>query len=44
MRNMALIYDRHLGDPEKALEAYNRSVKIFRETGNEKYLEQLQER
>ena len=42
--NMALIYDRHLGDREKALAAYNRSVKIFRETGNEKYLEQLQGR
>ena len=42
--NMALIYNHHLGDREKAIEAYSRSVAIFRETGNEKYLEQLQGR
>lgn len=42
--NMALIYDRRLGDREKASDAYNRSVEIFRETGNEKYLKKLQGR
>ncbi len=42
--NMALIYDRHLGDRAKALDAYNRSVKIFKKTGNEKYLKKLQGR
>jgi len=42
--NMALIYERYLGDYEKAHTARNWSLEIFREPGNEKYLRQLQER
>ena len=40
--NMALIYERYLGDHEKARTARNWSLEIFREPGNEKYLRQLQ--
>ena len=39
--NMALIYDRHLGDPRRAREAYQRAMAIFNEPGNRKYLETL---
>jgi tetratricopeptide (TPR) repeat protein len=42
--NTALIYHRNLKNREKAVEAYNRSVEIFRETGNEEYLRKLQGR
>jgi tetratricopeptide (TPR) repeat protein len=40
--NTALIYDRNLKDRKKAVDAYDRSIEIFRETGNEEYLRKLQ--
>ena len=40
--NMARIYDHQLGDRPKALEAYKRSVYLFKKTGNEHYLQRLQ--
>ncbi len=42
--NMARIYDHHLNDRQKALEAYKRSIYLFKKTGNEHYLQGLQER
>ena len=42
--NMAMIYDRYLGNPQKARTAREWALEILREPGNEKYLEQLQER
>lgn len=39
--NMALIYHQHLGDKEKAKECFFRALKIFKETGNEKYIERI---
>ena len=39
--NMALILDRQLNEPAQARGAYQRAMAIFREPGNEKYLEEL---
>jgi tetratricopeptide (TPR) repeat protein len=39
--NMALVLDRKLGDRPQARDAYQRAIRIFKETGNEKYLETL---
>ncbi|RLC29730.1 MAG: hypothetical protein DRH37_06900 [Deltaproteobacteria bacterium] len=39
--NMALIYHRHMGNEEKALQCLSNAVEIFRETGNEKYIEMI---
>ena len=42
--NMALIYHQHMGMNEKAKECLNKALKIFKETGNEKYIEMIQEK
>jgi len=42
--NMALIYHQHLGMKDKARDCLARALKIFRETGNEKYIQMIQER
>ena len=40
--NMALIYHQHLGIDEKATECLDKAMKIFKETGNEKYIRMIQ--
>jgi len=40
--NMALIYYQHLGLRAKANEHFRKALKIFKETGNEKYIEEIQ--
>lgn len=42
--NMALIYDRYLGERTKARTARDWALEILREPGNEKYLKQLRGR
>jgi len=42
--NMALIYHQHLGMKEKAKECFSKALKIFKETGNKRYIEKIQER
>jgi tetratricopeptide (TPR) repeat protein len=37
--NMALIYHQHLGMDEKATECLAKAMKIFKETGNEEYIQ-----
>ena len=41
--NMALIYHQYLGMDEKARECLAKAMKIFKETGNEKYIRMIQE-
>ena len=40
--NMALIYHQHLGMTDKAKECMARALKIFKETGNERYIRMIQ--
>jgi len=40
--NMALIYHQHLGMDEKATECLAKAMKIFKETGNEEYIQKIQ--
>ena len=40
--NMALIYHQHLGMDEKAEECLAKAMKIFKETGNEDYIQRIQ--
>jgi pentatricopeptide repeat protein len=40
--NMALIYHQHLGMDEKAEECLGKAMKIFKETGNEDYIQRIQ--
>jgi tetratricopeptide (TPR) repeat protein len=42
--NMALIYHQHLGMKDKATDCFGRALKIFRETGNEKYIQMIQKK
>jgi tetratricopeptide (TPR) repeat protein len=42
--NMAIIYHQHMGMNEKAEECLNKALKIFKETGNERYIEMIQEK
>ncbi len=42
--NMALIYHHHLGMKEKAKECFFKALKIFKETGNEKYIDMIKKK
>ncbi len=42
--NMALIYNQHLRNKEKAKECFFKALKIFKETGNEEYIERIKKR
>ncbi len=42
--NIALIYHQHLGNEEKAKECFFKALKIFKETGNEKYIERIKKK
>jgi len=42
--NMALIYHQHLGMQKEGNERFTKALKIFKETGNEKYIQMIQDK
>jgi tetratricopeptide (TPR) repeat protein len=42
LNNMGLIYENHLGKPQKAKKSYSRALKILKESGNEKYIKSVE--
>jgi len=42
--NMALIYHKHLGMKKEAKDSLMKALRIFKETGNEKYIQMIQDK